>query len=94
MRMHPTCPACGLRYEREPGYFIGSLYISYALATIIMLIGLGLGCLVLPTWDLGTITLIVGALFIPLTPAVTRYSRVLWMYFDLWAWPAGVKEAD
>lgn len=35
--MHTHCPDCGYRFEKEPGYFIGSLYVSYALAVAEML---------------------------------------------------------
>ena len=31
-KMHSHCTNCGYRFEKEPGYFIGSLYVSYALA--------------------------------------------------------------
>src|SRR4029453_4883627 len=30
--MTETCPACGLRFERESGYFTGAMYVSYILA--------------------------------------------------------------
>ncbi|GAB3978960.1 hypothetical protein GCM10028806_43230 [Spirosoma terrae] len=35
--MHENCPVCGLRYEAEPGFFTGAMYVSYALyvATIV-----------------------------------------------------------
>jgi hypothetical protein len=94
MQMNPRCPVCDLHYEREPGYFLGSLYISYGLATLIMLLGLGLVHLILPTWDLGTLTLLVGVLFLPLAPMVTRYARVIWIYFDRWAWPTRAGHSD
>ncbi len=29
------CPSCGLIYEREPGYFLGSFYISYGLGVAV-----------------------------------------------------------
>jgi uncharacterized protein (DUF983 family) len=32
-RMYEECPSCGLKFEREQGYFIGAMYINYA-ATI------------------------------------------------------------
>lgn len=32
-RMHEHCAHCGLKFEREQGYFIGAIYINYA-ATI------------------------------------------------------------
>ena len=92
--MHTRCPECGLLYEREPGYFIGALYLSYGMASLILLAGLGVLHLLLPDWDLGVLTLIVGALFLPLAPAVTRYARVTWMYFDRWAWPSRPGQPD
>ena len=33
-RMHECCPNCGLKFEREQGYFLGAMYISYGLALI------------------------------------------------------------
>src|SRR5262245_17317767 len=32
LAMNETCPACGLRFERESGYFTGAMYVSYILA--------------------------------------------------------------
>jgi uncharacterized protein (DUF983 family) len=32
-RMRGNCPSCGLKFEREQGYFVGAIYINYA-ATI------------------------------------------------------------
>ncbi len=29
--MYERCPACGLKYEREDGYFLGAMYIGYGL---------------------------------------------------------------
>ena len=34
-RMHEQCPVCGLRFEREPGYFTGAMYLSYGVAIIV-----------------------------------------------------------
>ena len=31
-KMHERCPVCRLRFEREEGYFLGAMYISYGLA--------------------------------------------------------------
>ena len=30
--MHPLCPSCQLKYEREQGYFVGAMYFSYGMA--------------------------------------------------------------
>lgn len=29
-RMNPACAHCGVKFEREQGYFIGAIYINYA----------------------------------------------------------------
>ncbi|MBL4703575.1 MAG: DUF983 domain-containing protein [Flavobacteriales bacterium] len=33
--MHEDCPKCDYHFEREPGYFIGAMYISYGLAIFV-----------------------------------------------------------
>ena len=33
-RIHERCPACGLKFEREQGYFLGAMYFSYAIGTV------------------------------------------------------------
>lgn len=35
-RMHERCPNCKLKYERDPGYFLGSAYINYGLTAVII----------------------------------------------------------
>lgn len=88
MRMNPRCPVCGLVFEREPGYFMGSLYISYGISCIVLMIGFGIGTLLFEDLHPGWLVLILVVLYLPLVPMVTRYARVLWIYFDRWAWPA------
>ena len=33
--MRERCPVCQLKFEREQGYFLGAMYISYGLALLI-----------------------------------------------------------
>ena len=35
--MHESCEVCGLRYEVEPGFFYGSMYVSYGISVGIFL---------------------------------------------------------
>lgn len=87
MKIHDRCPVCQLLFEREPGYFLGSMYVSYAFATAILLVGLLIGNWLFPDIDLGWMVLICAAIFAPFVPMVTRYSRVVWIFFDRWVWP-------
>jgi len=81
--MHERCPACDLKFEREEGYFLGAMYISYALA-LITIVGLGMILWAATAWSLQKITLVAILLFLPLAPTLTLFSRVLWIYLD-WA---------
>ncbi len=81
------CPVCELAFEREPGYFIGSMYFSYALAIPVICLFMLLWYLVLPELGLWWLAVLAVVTFIPLVPTIYRYSRVIWLYFDRWAWP-------
>jgi uncharacterized protein (DUF983 family) len=85
--MNPACPVCGLPFEREQGYFLGAMYISYALSIVLLGLVTWLLYLLLPEWDLGTLVLLGCVAYLPLVPLVFRYSRVMWIHFDRWAWP-------
>jgi uncharacterized protein (DUF983 family) len=80
-RMQECCPNCGLKFEREQGYFLGAMYISYGLA-LITIVALGLLLWALTSWSLQKIALWAILLFLPLAPTLTLFSRVLWIYLD------------
>ena len=40
--MYEKCPTCGLRFEVEPGFWFGAMFISYA-NTVGLLVVLGVG---------------------------------------------------
>jgi uncharacterized protein (DUF983 family) len=82
-KMHPRCSSCDLKFEREEGYFLGAMYISYALA-LVTIVGLGFILWAATPWSLQRITVWAILLFLPLAPALTLFSRVLWIYLD-WA---------
>ena len=83
--MHACRRHCGLQFEREPGYFMGAMYVSYGMSVILILIITLLIHVVWTELDLGLAVLLAAALYIPVVPVTWRYSRILWMYFDYWA---------
>src|SRR5580692_755950 len=75
------CPVCGLKFEREQGYFLGAMYVSYGLSILPVLL------LVLLIWkatgwryDVAIVAAFV--VYLPCVPFVTRFARVVWMYID------------
>ena len=81
--MHEACPNCQHVFKREPGYFLGAMYVSYfmsipILALLTVILYFTLFYMLNPAWVV-LIALIPYILFIPL---VFRYSRVIWMHID------------
>jgi uncharacterized protein (DUF983 family) len=80
--MNDPCPVCGLVFEREPGYFFGAMYFSYGLSVLILVPLYFLAGWLFPEVDYLLLPLIAFIPYFPLIPAIFRYSRVLWIYFD------------
>jgi len=79
--MRSACPACGLVFEREPGYFTGAMVVSYLIAVTVYA-ALVLILWSLPGWRVELALLVAAALFLLTVPSIFRYSRVIWMHFD------------
>lgn len=87
--MYTHCPSCGIQFEREGGFFLGSIYFNYGLTALLIAIAypillfkrivpentLLLGCLVF--------AIVFPLLFFPL-------ARSLWLGFDQWCDPRDV----
>jgi uncharacterized protein (DUF983 family) len=85
--MNETCPECGLRFEREPGYFIGAMYFSYGLAVTFLVPVFFLGRFLFPDWSSMLVAGVAVVAFLPFVALTFRYSRTLWIYYDRWLWP-------
>ena len=84
--MFKACPECGAIFEREGGFFLGSIYFNYGLTALLIAIAypillfkrivsenvLLLGCL--------AFAMVFPVLFFPL-------ARSLWLGFDQWCDP-------
>ncbi len=76
--MHDRCRACGLLFEREQGYFVGAIYVNYAVTVALVMVG----SLVLEryvTLDVTTQIVIWSAFAIAFPVLFFRYSRSLWL---------------
>ncbi|GHE65669.1 MULTISPECIES: DUF983 domain-containing protein [Roseivirga] len=76
--MNENCPVCGHKFEKEPGYFIGAMYMSYGLS-LAELGGLfllwQLTGLPLSGFIYAAIVLLVALMFLNF-----RLARIIWMY--------------
>lgn len=81
--MHKQCDKCGTTFEREPGFFLGSIYINYGLTALLVAIFYPI---LLFSNTVKEMPLLLGCfLFTILFPLVLfRHSRSIWLGFDEW----------
>lgn len=79
--MAEACALCGLRFERAQGYFVGAIYINYAVTAILAIGGFFL------LWGLTALS--TAAQLALLVPVVIlfplwffRYSRSFWLALE------------
>ena len=80
-RMHAACEQCGLKYQRAPGYFLGSIYFNYgvtALLVVLLYFSLYFADVLSPSALLWTSV----ALSVVFPVWFFRYARSLWIGFD------------
>lgn len=79
--MHAGCAECDLEYEREPGFFLGSIYANYGLTSLISTATYPIATFGLKYPRTQVIWSIVA--FIVIFPMwFHRYARSLWLGFD------------
>lgn len=90
--MYPTCPVCKADFEREPGFYFGAAYVSYALtvalwvAVLVALYTFGaLGWITFTGFfDQPEVFLITGIVtLVLLLPPLQRLSRSIWIHMFL-----------
>lgn len=79
-RMNEDCPECGIHFEREQGYWMMSVFVSYVVYGVV-LVPLSL-ILYFQEVPGKTLFLILGVVIVLLALPVFIYARVIWLYVD------------
>jgi hypothetical protein len=92
--MNDPCPHCGLIFQREEGYFLGAMYVSTAFSIALTLPIYVMALVLIPGHNVLLATAVTLLAYIPLIPAVFRYSRVIWIYLDRAVCPSNFSAAE
>ena len=79
-KMHESCSHCGIKYEKEPGFFQGAMYVSYALTSGWFMVTWALDTFIIKSETWQYLTFVVISLIV-LMPLMFRISRLIWMNF-------------
>lgn len=76
--MQQKCSSCGLKYQMEPSFFYGAMYVSYAVAIAFGVAAFVISNLFLGTGLVSTVIIIVSTLVV-FMPVIARLSRSIWI---------------
>lgn len=77
--MNDCCPHCGQTFEPEPGFYFGSMFVSYGINTGLFLAFWILTSFIVEDMSLTAILSILLAVVIGLLPVIFRVSRSIWI---------------
>ena len=76
---HFNCEICHLKFEKEPGFFFGSMYVSYALGVGLFLVWWVIQSIFFPEMKAGQMVLIMTVLQIGIAPINLYVSKLTWL---------------
>jgi hypothetical protein len=82
--MHATCETCNYHFDREPGYFLGAMYISYALAVLQGILTYILLYLTVPSLSTFYEILIIILVIILFARKNYKLSRIIYIHIFPW----------
>jgi uncharacterized protein (DUF983 family) len=82
--MNESCSSCNYKFEREPGYFIGAMYLSYGLALSQGGLVFILAYFFLPPLSVGWTLFLVISTFFLFAKKNYKWSRLLYVYIFPW----------
>lgn len=80
-KMNEKCDACSLKYERDPGYFLGSAYINYGLTAVSLTI-LYITLHFIAGIENRTLTVPLIAYCVLIPVLAFRHARSMWLAMD------------
>ena len=81
LKMNDSCDVCGLRFEREPGYFLGAMYVSYGMG-VFTILPVSMLLILVAGWSLAPVMAVLFVQTIVSMPLFYRYSRIIWSHVD------------
>lgn len=78
--MNETCSHCGHKYEKEPGFFYGAMYVSYALMVGWFLVTWAINTFIVKADSISFLIFLILSIVILMTYTF-RIARLFWINF-------------
>lgn len=91
-KMHERCSHCNFKYQIEPSFFYGSMYVSYGVGIAFAVAAFVISFLILGSSLIVAFIAIVGTM-IAFMPIIMRLSRNIWINLFVHFDPNAVKKS-
>ncbi len=81
LQMYENCPNCGIRYEREDGYFMMAVFVGYVMSFFVAVPAVVILYFTIRPSIWGYLIGATVALLLA-SPLIFHYARVVWMFID------------
>lgn len=79
-KMDDRCKNCGQKYEPEPGFYYGAMFVSYALNVVWFVSAWVASMVLLPTdFDIVMLAFLIIGFGLIMAPVTYRLSRLIWI---------------
>jgi uncharacterized protein (DUF983 family) len=82
--MKKNCEVCGYRFDREPGYFLGAMYLSYGLAVLQGLIAFLVCYFFFPGLPTIWVPVIIMCVIVLFSIKNFKLSRIIYIHIFPW----------
>lgn len=79
-KINQECSSCGVKFEREPRFFDGAMYISYALSVGLFLVSAFIIYMFFHPVSENVYMIAIISEVVLLYPIMFRYSRIFYLY--------------
>ncbi len=75
---HEHCSECGMKLSKEPGFYFGAMYVSYAFGVALFVAVIVLYYLIFRSIDVWNMLIIVGVISVITAPFNYALSKIVW----------------
>ncbi|MFT5823366.1 MAG: hypothetical protein ACI8ZM_004627 [Crocinitomix sp.] len=76
-----SCNVCNKKFSKEPGFYQGSYYVTYALGVAIFVTIWVASLVLFPNMTMPVLAIIIISMIIALTPFTYYLSKIIWANF-------------
>lgn len=80
--MPDYCPKCHQDFQLETGFYLGAMFVSYAL-TVAICVAVFVAFLIFDAYTLKYYLITAGVVMIIVTPFIIKISRSIWIAFSI-----------